>query len=247
MAENSVPSGWFPDPSDPRQFRYWDGVSWTLHTHPMQVPIPAEGQSRPVELLERVDEHGDRILFQERTHGTVKRQLTVTSQRLTFDKRSIAFADVEQMLTDVTQMMTYGIKSATSYTINLVGGPGKPVGVTTQSLPLRAERHEAPRQFEEVTQLLEVHLVPQLLDRLHHAVIAGGRVTIGRAVVRSDGISFGKGRTLPWGEYCSTTTKDREIRVTGPTPDVVHGKIFFGNANSQLLGRLCDRFADSFT
>lgn len=27
------PPGWHPDPSDPRQQRWWDGTAWTVHTH----------------------------------------------------------------------------------------------------------------------------------------------------------------------------------------------------------------------
>ncbi len=191
----------------------------------------------------QLDEHGDRILFRERTHGTVKREITVTSQRLTFDKRSIAFADVEQMHTDVTEILSYGIKSGTSYAINLLGGPGKPVGFLTQSLPLRCGREEAARQYEEVAAILDEYLVPQLCTRLHRHVMSGNDITIGRAHLSQVGISFGKGQTLAWPNYCGTVTSGREVRVHGPTADVVHGKVFLSNPNSRLLGRLCDRCA----
>ena len=30
------PAGWFEDPQNPSQFRYWDGASWTNHFHPKQ-------------------------------------------------------------------------------------------------------------------------------------------------------------------------------------------------------------------
>ncbi|MFJ5954558.1 DUF2510 domain-containing protein [Paenarthrobacter sp. NPDC092416] len=31
---STTPPGWFPDPSDPRQLRWWDGVQWTPHLAP---------------------------------------------------------------------------------------------------------------------------------------------------------------------------------------------------------------------
>ncbi len=39
------PSGWHPDPHDPRQYRWWDGQRWTSSTYPRAVvgavPVPA--------------------------------------------------------------------------------------------------------------------------------------------------------------------------------------------------------------
>lgn len=29
-----TPAGWFPDPQDPTQYRYWDGTAWTEHRSP---------------------------------------------------------------------------------------------------------------------------------------------------------------------------------------------------------------------
>lgn len=31
---SQTPAGWFPDPHDPSQFRYWDGTAWTDHRAP---------------------------------------------------------------------------------------------------------------------------------------------------------------------------------------------------------------------
>ena len=36
----SVPSGWYDDPQDPTQLRYWDGVLWTDHRTPKAPPAP---------------------------------------------------------------------------------------------------------------------------------------------------------------------------------------------------------------
>lgn len=39
-----TPQGWFPDPHDTSQLRWWDGRQWTEHTHPAQ-----PGRSKPQE------------------------------------------------------------------------------------------------------------------------------------------------------------------------------------------------------
>lgn len=37
------PANWYPDPQQPAQLRYWDGVQWTSHVAPGQTPAPAYG------------------------------------------------------------------------------------------------------------------------------------------------------------------------------------------------------------
>ncbi|MCW2927231.1 MAG: Scramblase family protein [Thermoleophilia bacterium] len=35
MSNAAPAASWFPDPSDPAQLRWWDGVQWTAHVHPV--------------------------------------------------------------------------------------------------------------------------------------------------------------------------------------------------------------------
>jgi hypothetical protein len=37
-------ANWYPDPQNPAQLRWWDGMQWTPHTHPLFAP-PTAGQS----------------------------------------------------------------------------------------------------------------------------------------------------------------------------------------------------------
>ncbi len=37
MPGSTTPPGWYPDPSDPRFVRWWDGHAWTAHQAPQQV------------------------------------------------------------------------------------------------------------------------------------------------------------------------------------------------------------------
>jgi hypothetical protein len=179
------------------------------------------------------------MLFQERTLGAAKSNVIVTANRFTVGKRSIAFADVSGLMFDVTQMLSYGIRSGTSYEIRLKGDSVKPVGAITQSLPLRSGREQAERQFTEIVALLEEHLVPQLLHRLHHRVMTGLPVEVVGAELTADGIKMKK-NFVRWDQYCGTLEEGRSVKVLGPTPDTVVGTTFVSFVNVRLLARLCD-------
>ena len=46
MSDQSTPAGWYPDPQNPGQQRYWDGNAWSEATQPLGggAPAPAYGQ-----------------------------------------------------------------------------------------------------------------------------------------------------------------------------------------------------------
>jgi hypothetical protein len=46
MSDAQAPAGWFPDPEDPANLRYWDGTAWTEHRHPVQ-PVAAPAAATP--------------------------------------------------------------------------------------------------------------------------------------------------------------------------------------------------------
>ncbi|MBI9113481.1 DUF2510 domain-containing protein [Sanguibacter suaedae] len=41
----SAPAGWYPDPQQPQQLRYFDGAAWTVHTQPAPGAAPAQDAS----------------------------------------------------------------------------------------------------------------------------------------------------------------------------------------------------------
>ncbi|MFE4196543.1 DUF2510 domain-containing protein [Paenarthrobacter sp. NPDC056912] len=46
---STPPPGWYPDPSDPRLVRWWDGVAWTAHQGPPSVQY--HGQYQPYQMV----------------------------------------------------------------------------------------------------------------------------------------------------------------------------------------------------
>jgi hypothetical protein len=186
-----------------------------------------------------VDEHGDRILFQERTLGAAKSNVTVTPNRFTVGKRSIAFSDVLGLSFDATQLLPFGVKNGMSYTIRLKGDSVKPVGLITQNLPFRSGREQADRQFAELVALLEEHLVPRLLQRLHSRVTAGMPIEVPDAILTNEGIQMKK-TFIRWHQYCGAVEDGRSVSVLGPTPETVVGTAFVSSVNVRLLARLCD-------
>jgi hypothetical protein len=242
----ALPSaGWFPDPQQPGQLRYWDGHGWTGHIH----PIPAaDTLSLTPQVAGRVepqyDDFGDPVLFRERTHGAAKCDVMVTSKRITAGKRSIAFADVDTLHYDITELLSFGIRSGVSYSISLQGKGIKTVGLTTQSLPLRAQREEASRQYAEILHHLDRHLVDQLVERLATQILAGQDSNIGGLLLTPDGIHW-KRQVLPWAEFRSAVEQGREILIFGPQAETIRAKTFVRFPNARILVRLCNAIAQN--
>jgi Protein of unknown function (DUF2510) len=238
------PAGWFPDPGgNIGLLRYWDGTTWTDHTQPIVSAIaPPEVTSalnNANEFTAAADEYGDRILFHERTLGAAKSLVTITANRCTVAKRSIAFVDVEQLAVDSTQLLSFGIKNGLSHTIAMKGRGTKSVGLTTQNLPMRSGREHADVQFEMICALLEEHLVPGLLRRLHLQIMAGEETQIGSATLSREGVKMGRS-FIRWSEYCGTVEEGRSVQILGPTPNDKCGTTFVRFPNVRLLSRLCD-------
>jgi hypothetical protein len=40
VSGESIPAGWYPDPSTPGQERWWDGAAWSEAVRPVQAPPP---------------------------------------------------------------------------------------------------------------------------------------------------------------------------------------------------------------
>jgi hypothetical protein len=232
-------AGWFPDPQHGGQLRYWDGSQWTSHIHPN--PDAETSSLMPVETYShesKFDSFGDLVLFSERTYGAAKSDVTVTAKRLTVAKRSIAFTDVDALTYDVTELLSFGIKSGTSFTISLKGNGVKTVGLTTQSLPMRAQREEPSRQYDAILALLDQHLVNQLVQRLAERIVGGEEHDIGGVLLTRAGIRW-KRNILPWTEFCGAAEQGREVLIFGPRPEIVSARTFVRFANTRILVRLC--------
>jgi hypothetical protein len=240
-------AGWLPDPQSSGQLRYWDGSQWTSHIHPAPAAETSSlARHETNRLNPTYDSFGDLVLFRERTHGAAKSDVTVTAKRLTVAKRSIAFTDVDALTYDLTAILSFGFNSGTSYTISLQGKGFKTVGLTTQSLPMRTHREEPLRQYNAVLQLLEHHLVNQLVQRLAEQIVGGKEHDVGGVLLSRDGIRW-KRRFLPWTEFCGAAEQGREVLIFGPQAETLSARTFVSFANTRILVRLCDAIAYAFS
>ncbi len=48
MSESGPPAGWYPDPEDSRNTRYWDGVDWTEQRAPAPPPAVPGSPAPPL-------------------------------------------------------------------------------------------------------------------------------------------------------------------------------------------------------
>jgi hypothetical protein len=49
MTTPPTPAGWYPDPEQAGQLRYWDGATWTEHRSPAQEPAAPAAPESPAE------------------------------------------------------------------------------------------------------------------------------------------------------------------------------------------------------
>src|SRR4051812_50196596 len=54
----SSPAGWYDDPADPTQQRYWDGNTWTDQRRAQQGPSPYQGQFGAASQYGQAAQHG---------------------------------------------------------------------------------------------------------------------------------------------------------------------------------------------
>ena len=47
MTEPQPPAGWYPDPQDAQQQRWWDGATWSAHTAPAAATMAAPTEAAP--------------------------------------------------------------------------------------------------------------------------------------------------------------------------------------------------------
>src|ERR687888_284730 len=51
LSDVTTPAGWYDDPQDPSQQRYWDGVAWSSHLRPRQ-------QGQQTQQTQQTAQHG---------------------------------------------------------------------------------------------------------------------------------------------------------------------------------------------
>jgi hypothetical protein len=172
---NAVPAGWYADPGQPGQQRYWDGSAWTEHVHvpPLfdgVVPLPVGIKGKEQRLLVTVDE------------------LVWGDLRIGWDE-----------ITWFTQQVVVQTGAEVEYTIRLVHG-----GVETAIIfghgykPDHASRRAYPVIIEQLRRTLGERVVRGLLDMVER----GETIRTAGLILAPNG--FGeeeKGELVPWSEF----------------------------------------------
>lgn len=172
---NAVPAGWYADPEQPGQQRYWDGTGWTEHVHvpPLfdgVVPIPIGLRGKEQRLL-------------------------VTNDELVWGDLHIAWDQVSWF----TQQVIVQRGAEVEYTIRLVHG-----GVETAIVfghgfkPDHTSRRAYPIIIDQLRRTLGERVINALLDMMEH----GETIRTAGLVFSPDG--FGqeeKGELIPWREF----------------------------------------------
>jgi hypothetical protein len=172
---NAVPAGWYADPGQPGQQRYWDGSAWTEHVHvpPLfdgTVPLPIGIKGK-------------------------RQRLVVTTEELVWGELHIRWDDVSWF----TQLVSVQTGAEVEYTIRLVHGDietGLIFGHGYKPDP------DARRAYHIIIDQLRRTLGVRVVDRLLDMVEYGEAVRTAGLVLTPNG--FGpedKGDLVPWSEY----------------------------------------------
>lgn len=89
----SPAAGWYPDPEQAGQLRYWDGTAWTTHRSPAQAQQPATAPPAPAEAAKpKVPLFGSRAHARETAQELEKTRRELVAPRV--DMQRIGAMDV---------------------------------------------------------------------------------------------------------------------------------------------------------
>ena len=178
-------AGWFADPDDATQLRWWDGTAWTEHRAPSGVEVAAEVVAH---LLPG--------------HGT-KRELLATTDRLVIDDQVFLLAEITAVQWRAIRENLNGSYLGTSFTIRVRAGdrPGNYI-MSPGSKNVRLD--ELADAYARVVGLLDAVVCPRLAEAMAAELRAGQTVTLGPAGARVeltiDGFRLKKpwSKVVPW-------------------------------------------------
>jgi Protein of unknown function (DUF2510) len=204
---SGTPAGWYPDPEDAAQQRYWDGAQWTEHVAPATAPEAgwhpdpsARGQLRYWDGRAWTDHVQEVPLFDGMvplvTFGRKKEQhLLVTTEEVVWGDERIRWSDV----TWFSQLITVQNGVETVYEIWLDRGD-----VQSRLIFARGTKsNRLPRlAYDTIIDQLGATLGARIVEGLLGMVADGEPVRTAGLVFSPEGFGLeAKGDLVPWTEY----------------------------------------------
>jgi hypothetical protein len=226
----TVPAGWYPDPNQQHELRYWDGQQWTHHV-----------ADRGVATIDRL---GDPSARGPVDASQPKRRwrplLDVDDHALWWKNRPIPYDSITALAHWVTKVIAGPVVNFT-YQITLFTG--------RKSTKIRfAGRDEALRaDYERAVEFLTRHVSARLTAEFLARLAAGDRVEIGGFRLERAQLGFTRRGQVPWSAYRGVRPDPEysvfEIVAADPRKgEVTLRRIGVGAPNAVLLPgllRLC--------
>lgn len=172
-------AGWFADPDDATQLRWWDGTAWTEHRAPSGVEVAPEVLAH---LLPG--------------HGT-KRELVATTDRLVIDGQVFLLDDLTTVQWRAIRENLNGAYLGTSFTIRVRAGDRVgDYGMNPGSKDIRLD--ELADAYARVVGLLDAVVCPRLAAAMAAELRAGHTITLGPAGARVELTIEGFRLKKPW-------------------------------------------------
>lgn len=194
---NTTAAGWFPDPEGQASLRYWDGGSWTDHTHNGDEPQEPSAPQHPPSAAGGGD---DGVLLQADLSMPMRkgRTLVMDETALHWGDTIIRYADVTGFAYLITSQSVSGVPSTTAYQVDVHTGSGR-TRIAFTAASVRSGRVKGERQdlWLTIVGILSEKVEPRLIREFTERIAAGGQVVIGPLTLDQRGITAKRTAAAP--------------------------------------------------
>jgi hypothetical protein len=193
-------AGWYPDPAQRHQLRYWDGQRWTEH-------VSDDGRAG-------IDPLGDRTVFldvQVRFGLGPRRRLVLDDKALHWDGASVRYRDITAMAYHVTEVT--GNARLHHYELWLWTAAGE----TKVKFGVPSRDPAAMELFPRILGVLAEQVEVPLCRSIVNAIAGGDQVAIGPVTLNMGGVgrtgALVRDRSVPWRDVVGADRRHGDVRV----------------------------------